>query len=197
MAGALEPFASDVTGFESDDNRYVLYTQGSALHVLDTRTQREYSARVPADCAIAAQRALSFPMALLACEGPAENVDELIDMLSGRIKELPGPSYRYDWGNIGQVWIGPNETGECPNFHVCQEYLDWHTGKVRGIDTPPALQPVMGALNQVIARNLNSTGLEPIAACPPIAPSNLANSLVAYPALYAPPYLLYGRAVDP
>ena len=172
-AGALEPFASDVAAFESDDNRYVLYTQGSALHVLDTRTQREYSAHVHAGCTITAQRALSFPMALLSCEEPAENVDQLIDMLNGRVQKLPGPSYQYDWGNIGQIWVGPHQAGECPNFHVCQEYLDWHTGAVRRIDTPPAPQPVMGALNEVIARNLAATGLEPVAACPPFEPSNL------------------------
>jgi Domain of unknown function (DUF5122) beta-propeller len=191
--GALEPLASDVTAFDGDGRRYVLFIQGSTLHVLDTLTQREHHARVPAGCTDTAQRTLSFPMVLLSCKAR----DVLVDATDRRVRPLPSSASEQEWGNIGRVWVGPKTAAYCPNDYVCEEYLDWHTGAVRRIDTPPAPQPVMGALNEVLARNLDSADLIPVAACPPLQPTNLDQSLVAYPRLYEPPYLLYGQAIEP
>lgn len=191
--GALEPLASDVTAFDGDGRRYVLFIQGSTLRVLDTLTQREYPARVPAGCVDTAQRALSFPMVLLSCKAR----DVLVDVTDRRVRPLPNTTVNYNWGNIGRVWIGPTGAAGCPNLYVCNEYLDWHTDAVRRINTPPAPQPVMGPLNEVLARNLDSADLTPVADCPPFQPTNLDQSLVAYPRLYEPPYLLYGQAIEP
>jgi uncharacterized delta-60 repeat protein len=200
--GLLEPLASDVVAFDGDGRRYVLFIQGSTLHVLDTLTEREYSARVPAGCTDGAQRALSFPMVLLSCE----THDILVDVTDRRMRPLPSSVGEHDWGNIGRVWVGPTRAASCPNFYVCEEYLDWHTGAVRRIVTPPAPSPPANAPNEpvapglhaeVLARNLDSADLTPVAACPPFQPTNFGQSLVAYPRLYEPPYLIYGQAIEP
>jgi uncharacterized delta-60 repeat protein len=192
---ALEPLASDVTAFDGDGRRYVLYIQGSTLHVLDTLTQREYSARVPAGCTNSAQHAMSFPMVLLSCEAHEAPVgDVLVDITNRRVRPLPSSGSQGEWGNIGRVWIGPHSAANCPDGWVCQEYLDWHTAAVRRIDSPPVPQPIG---NEVLVHNLDSADLAPVATCPPLQPTNLEDSLVAYPRLYAPPYLIYGQAIDP
>ena len=190
--GALEPLASDVTAFDGDARRYVLFMQGSNLHVLDTLTEREYPARVPAGCIDTARRALSFPVVLLSCRAR----DVLVNVADRRVRPLPNTTPEHNWGNIGRVWVGPTQAANCSNFHVCQEYLDWHTGAVRRIDTPPASLETLGS-NEVLARNLDSADLTPVAACPPFQPTNLDQSLVAYPRLYEPPYLIYGEAIEP
>jgi hypothetical protein len=202
--GALEPLASDVTAFDSDARRYVLFVQGSTLHVFDTLTEREYSARVPAGCIDTAQRALSFPMVLLSCRAH----DVLVDVTDQRLRPLPNTNVEHNWGNIGRVWVGPATAPDCPNSYACEEYLDWHTGTVRRIVTPSAPPPpAVSAPNgpvtvnlphfEVPVRNLNSADLAPVAACPPFQPTNFGQSLVAYPRLYEPPYLLYGQAIEP
>lgn len=187
--GALEPLASDVNGFDSDGRRYVIFIQSSTVHLLDTLTQHTYSVRVPAGCTDSAQRAVSFPMVLLSCGAR----DMLVDVTDRHVRSLPSGD---QWGNIGRLWVGPHSAENCPNDYVCHEYLDWHTGAVQRIDSPPAPKPVNGALNEVPARNLNSANLTPVASCPPLQATNLEESLVAYPRLYQPPYLIYGQAIE-
>jgi len=154
--------------------------------------------QLPAGCTDSAQRALSFPVVLLSCE----THDVLVDVTDRQMRPLPSSVGEHDWGNIDRVWVGPTRAASCPNFHVCEEYLDWHTGAVRRIVTPPAPSPPANAPNEpvapslhaeVLARNLDSADLTPVAACPPFQPTNFGQSLVAYPRLYEPPYLLHSR----
>jgi uncharacterized delta-60 repeat protein len=196
--GALAPLSGDVSEFESDGQRYVAFEQGTAVYVLDTRTGRRYAARLPEQCVsfksdAETLRGMSFPMLLLWCRQSSV----LIDADSGRSRRLPNlvSGIAERWAGIGRFWAGPARAPSCPNFYTCQEYLDLTTGAMRRIDTPPT---VAGSFtDEVVARSLDSPQLEAVSPCPPAEPSNLASSLVAYPRLYDPPYVLYGQAVDP
>jgi uncharacterized delta-60 repeat protein len=197
---ALRPLASGVNAFESDGNRYVLYRQGAQMRVLDTASGHEYLARVPKSCRSSPELAgLSFPMALLSCEPGAV----LVNFASGRARALPSPTETDEpWRAIGRYWVGPGQAATCPKRYFCEVYLNWHTGAVRRINTPPSfpegVYPTsLAPQNAVLARNLDSPGLSPVAPCPPFKPSNLDESLVNYRSLYQAPYVIFGTAVDP
>jgi uncharacterized delta-60 repeat protein len=197
---ALRPLASGVNAFESDGDRYVLYRQGAQMRTLDTASGHEYLAGVPKLCSGSAELdGLSFPMALLSCESGAV----LVNLASGRARPLPNPTGTgQPWRAIGRYWVGPSQAANCPNRYVCEVYLNWHTRAVRRIDTPPAfpegVYPTSYApLNAVLARDLDSPGLSPVAPCPPFKPSNLDQSLVNYRSLYEAPYVIFGTGVDP
>ena len=198
VPGALVPVAGDITAFESDGRRYVAFEQGAVVYGLDTRTERRYASRIPKQClkdAAESLRGMSFPMVLLSCESGSV----LVNVRTGHSRALPNPApgVREEWPGIGRVWAGPGRAPSCPNFYVCNEYLDWHTGAVRRIDSPPTPPTPTGTLNEVVARNLDSPGLAAVSPCAPLQPSNLEDSLLAYPRLYEPPYVIYGQAVDP
>jgi uncharacterized delta-60 repeat protein len=198
VPGTLVPIASDVTAFESDGSRYVAFEQGSVIYVLDTQTERRYASRIPRQCAkgaVESLRGISFPLVLLSCESGSV----LVNVRTGHPKPLPNPTsgMREEWAGIGRFWAGPARAPNCPNSYVCNEYLNWHTGAVRRIDSPPTPPTPTGTLNEVVARNLNSPDLVTVEPCGPLQPSNLENSLLAYPTLYESPYVIYGQAVDP
>ena len=194
--GELAPVAGDVQEFISDGRRYVAFQQAKVIYVLDTTTQRRYASRIPKDCANEPEplRGISFPMVLLSCYFGSE----LVNVATQRLRVLPNPSgVREEWPAIGSSWVGPARARDCPNFFVCDEYLNWRTNAVRRIDSPPVPATATGTLNEVIARDLDSSDLAAVSPCPPSQPSDFANSLLAYPRLYEPPYVIYGEAVDP
>ncbi len=196
--GVLTPLAGGVSAFETDGRRYALFQQGTTLHVLDTRTERLYAASLPARCANAAKlQGLSFPMVLVPCEA-GEQGDVLVDMVTGRIRSLPDTvSGTGSWRDIGRFWLGPASAADCPNSYVCREYLDWHTGARRLIDSPAPPPTASGGPGEVIEYDLDSAALAPLAACPAYQPSRLFERPITYKDLYEPPYVLHGPAVDP
>ena len=212
VPGALEPLAGDVRAFVSDGRRYVAFQQRAAVDVLDTLTGRRYARYLPGRCVQAGANALqdiSFPMVQLGCESGSV----LINATTGRLRRLPNPTGLTEaWSGIGRFWVGPTPAPNCPNFYVCDDYFNWRTGAIRRIDSSPTNPPppmetgnssppqptrIEVPRAEVLARDLDTPALSPVARCPPAQPSNLDDSLLANPQLYQPPYVLYGQAVDP
>jgi uncharacterized delta-60 repeat protein len=190
---ALVPIASAINVFETDGRRYLVYRDGTLLHALDTFTGHEFSAPVPRRCRSPQLEGVSFPMVLLACE----SIAELVNIAAGHARPLP-PAGSENWRAIGRYWVGPSQAEPCHDYYVCELYYNWHTGATRRIDTPPLAHPnTIGFMNEVLARDLDARRLTPVAPCPPLQPSNLETSLLAYRSLYARPYVLFGTAVDP
>lgn len=183
--GPLRPFASAATSFDSDGRRYVVFRQDTRVEVLDTRTQRRYTATMPAGCTAKPSRSdLSFPMVLLHCYQPT-----LLNVATGRSFTVDGVTGA---ARIGRYWMGPFSADTCQSYTAdhCRRYLNWRTRAVRDIRIAGP------ALAHTPARDLDSRTLAAVRPCRPFVTTTSPNGPVDVPAgTYEPPYVLFGNGL--
>jgi hypothetical protein len=187
----LTPLARGVSGYTSDEQRYVAFQQGRKVTVIDTASGRRHATRAPGKCAMslgAGAGNLVFPQLLVTCSTTTDQFD-LLDVRNGSLIRLPAGQI---WTAIGRSWAQGEFPKPCPDGGgTCRVFYEWRTQATRYLplsELDPAAHP-----HQEIDPDLDSAALTLARPCAPFEDQSRTNDVDTY----APPYLLVGAGVAP